>query len=311
MQQTAKILEFKNPITPLEKLIDLFLTDYESPGTKKVYWSELNLFFNFLGHGFYDSITPQEIRVYRDTFKDMLPATKLRKLVILRSFFNFLVGIELIKKNPADSIRLPKVDDNKQVRYLNYEQAKELLNFIRNSKGNPEVKLRDIACINLALRSGLRISEIHFLNISSIVDKGDYYRINVTGKGNKSRNVDSSKGIGIIEPVLEYLKFRNAPKEGDYPVFVSIKKGFGKNRTDNRMPVSTIFQRLKIWSRKLGLNIHFHGLRSSFSLAVHNNCDIESLRLTLGHSDLSTTGRYLRKIGNPRNYCTDSSKRYF
>ena len=135
---------------------------------------------------------------------------------------------------------------------------------------------------------------------------GDHYRVYIRrGKGGKSRAIDVGKNVGIAEPIFKYLDARGAIK-GAYPVFVSEKKGYGKYREDDRITKTTIWTRLKYYSNKIGINIHPHGCRHSFSIFCNEGgCDLNELRKTLGHSSLTTTQIYISRINQGRNRTTD------
>ena len=116
---------------------------------------------------------------YNDSTK-----TKARKISAIKSWFKYLHNtVELITKNPAEKLELPKLQKRNPV-YLTLSESEKVINSIKEEK-NEFNRTRDLCIILIFLTCGLRISELTGINIESIKDD----KLSVIGKGNKERIV--------------------------------------------------------------------------------------------------------------------------
>ena len=147
--------------------------------------------------------------------------------------------------------------------------------------------LRDKAMLELLYGCGLRASELAGLKISGINFAQGYLR--VWGKGKRERLVPiGNKAIKAVQEYLQNLR----PKlvsihSGDF-LFLS-KSGHPLNRIE-------VWRIFKHYTHKAGfpINIVTHDMRRAFAThLLQGGADLDSVRLMLGHANLSTTQRYL------------------
>ena len=131
--------------------------------------------------------------------------------------------------------------------------------------------MRDGVLVLLAIRSGLRRSELANLERQDIHDN---FLIVKQGKGKKDRVVPLSKKVA---PLLhEFIK--------DMP---PSQKIFGLNPTSLGMKIKAI-------AKKAGVPIHTHSLRHIFATTLlESGANIKQVQELLGHTNLSTTQVYL------------------
>ncbi|HKL99067.1 MAG TPA: integrase, partial [Mobilitalea sp.] len=90
---------------------------------------------------------------------------KKRKLVSLRSFYNYYYKKEMILTNPASLVNVPKLHEKEIVR-LEIDEVARLLDEVENAenmtktqqKYHEKTKLRDLALMTLLLGTGIRVS---------------------------------------------------------------------------------------------------------------------------------------------------------
>jgi len=203
-----------------------------------------------------------------------------RALSAIRSFFRFLIQRKQIKQNPCATIKTPKTEKKPLPNLLDVDQMARLLEISRDDP----LSLRDLAIMELAYSSGLRLSEIVALDIDSI-DLNDHV-VTLHGKGGKMRIVPV--GRFAIKAIEAWQQVRNTLTPADETaLFVS--------RSGRRLGQRSIQQRLKQWAIKQGLDshVHPHMLRHSFASHLLESCgDLRAVQELLGHADISTTQIY-------------------
>jgi len=227
-------------------------------------------------------VTHQELQnfISEQHLKGLSPASLRRKLSSIRSFYKFLLDRDLVNLNPAEGIRLPKLE-KKLPKVLDVDQMSGLLN--RNEQ-TEDLLIRDFAMFELMYSSGLRVSEISGLDISML--KLEEGMVKVLGKGSKQRIVPV--GNLALKALDKWLKIRpNMLKEYSEALFI------GKNGT--RLGVRSIQKRLDRLGKIKHLEQHVspHMLRHSFaSHMLESSGDLRAVQEMLGHSDISTTQIY-------------------
>ena len=207
------------------------------------------------------------------------PKSLQRVLASIRSFYLFLQGEGIAKKNPAEGVRAPK-GAKRLPDTLDADQMARLLEI----PGDDPETVRDRAIMELLYSSGLRLAEMISTGLTDIdLSQG---LITVTGKGNKTRIVPVvSKAL---EALRAWLKVRGQmAKMDDITLFVSVRGG----------PLSprSVQARLKHWGRVQGVQqgIYPHLLRHSFaSHVLESSGDLRAVQELLGHANISTTQIY-------------------
>ena len=153
---------------------------------------------------------------------------------------------------------------------------------IAKSKGH-QGPVRDQCIIELALGSGLRVSELAALKIEDIdLKRGGNTLIVRHGKGDKLRQVKFSSSLKTL--IQEYLDYRTS----DSPyLFVS-------ERQDHMFPTA-IQKVFKKWAKKAGLPARYsiHSCRHYYASALLRvSKNLRLVQQQLGHSNPSTTTVY-------------------
>ena len=128
-------------------------------------------------------------------------STILRKLSSLGHFFDFLVTENILKDNPFLQISIPKKNSKLPI-FLTNDQVDRLLEtakYVDSIKG-----LRLFTMIEILYATGIRVSELVGLKLSSLYEKENF--IFITGKGNKERLVPVDQNT--LSTIEKYLKVR-------------------------------------------------------------------------------------------------------
>lgn len=206
--------------------------------------------------------------------------TKSHYLTVLKSFYNYLLDNNIIKVNPCDNIKLPKID-KKLPKYLTVEEIDKLLD-IRLLK---PIDYRNKAMLEVLYGTGMRISELLNLELSNYYIEGKY--IKIMGKGSKERIIPiEDYTIKYLDLYInEYRKYL-LKKENNY-IFL--------NNHGNKMSRQGFFKILNELVKKSGIKkeISPHVIRHSFATHLLNNgADLRVIQELLGHENISTTEIY-------------------
>ncbi len=212
--------------------------------------------------------------------KSYSPASLSRKVAALRSFLKFLVregnlkDLEIGVEYPRQAKRLPQV--------LSVQEVEKL---IAVSFGSEPCHLRDRAILETLYATGLRVSELIFLNLDSLDFKGGFLRC--MGKGGKERLVPI--GQPALKALDEYLK-RGRPslaRSGSRTAALFL------NRRGKRLTRQGVWRILKKYSQEAGLKLSPHTLRHSFAThLLEGGADLKAVQEMLGHASLTTTQVY-------------------
>jgi tyrosine recombinase XerC len=274
-------------------IIDSFLITLEkernfSLHTIKAYKNDLTRFNLFLNQGKsrikFKEINRNDIRRFlADEYEnEYISKTVARRLATIKSFFKYLVKVELIENNVSIHIHSPKVPKN-----LPNFIDKNLMDVLMTSPPlDTLIGVRDRAVLELFYSTGVRLSELVNINIGDFhIDKK---LVQVIGKGNKERMIPYGK---TAESSIEnYLKMRNLsfkPVFARSPLFV--------NSSEKRISKRTIQRRMNNYIKLVadGKSVGPHLLRHTFAThLLDNGADIRAVKDLLGHSSLSSTQIY-------------------
>jgi len=219
--------------------------------------------------------------------RNLSTRTIVRNLVVVRTFFRFLVQEGILRENPIENLESPKVE-KKLPEILTLREIEQLLE--RPDLQTPLGK-RDRAMLEMLYATGMRVSELTQLPTQQVSLEGGY--VLLYGKGSKERIVPL--GSEAMKWVTLYLKeSRGILAKGKESPFLFI------NRSGKAMSRQRFWKSLKEYSRRAGLRkrITPHLLRHSFaSHLLERGADLRSVQMMLGHVDISTTQIYTHVTG--------------
>lgn len=262
-----------------------------SDNTKNAYETDLFDFSEFLNNEDVSKITYDDITSYINHLYDKKEKDKsiARKIVSIRTFFNYLMKERKIKVNPSEKLESPKLKKTLP-NTLSLKEVDKLLSI----KPKDAKDWRNKAMIELMYGTGMRVSELVNLELNDINLRDNYVR--VYGKGKKERIVFMAD---VTTDVLDkYINiYRNSLLKGYLTdkVFLS---SYGKGITRQGF-----FKILKKEAEKAGIKKSFspHTLRHSFAThLLENGADLRSIGEMLGHENIKTTQIYTHLSNNKK-----------
>ena len=213
--------------------------------------------------------------------------TIVRNLVVIRTFFRFLVQEGILNVNPVEEIESPEV-----ARTLpEILTLKEVEHLLEQPNIQTPLGIRDRAMLEMLYATGMRVSELTRLPIHQVNLEGGY--VLLYGKGSKERVVPM--GIEAMKWLTLYLNTaRERLAKGRESPFLFI------NRSGKGMSRQRFWRSVKIYGRRAGLRkrITPHLFRHSFaSHLLERGADLRSVQMMLGHADISTTQIYTHVTG--------------
>ena len=215
-----------------------------------------------------------------------------RKISSLNHFFNFLLEEEVITKNPVNQIQSPKKEKSLPSILTNKEVDK-LLNEARKKDTYEGIRLN--AMVQILYSTGIRISELVQMKLSSIYERKNFFLIH--GKGNKERlvPVDSMTLENLNKYLIVRKKFINKSVNEQW-LFPS---KFSKSGHITRQRLNQLLHQLSVNAGVQSKLVSPHKLRHAFAThLLANGIDLRSLQVMLGHADISTTQIYTHVLND-------------
>ena len=244
-------------------------------------------------------ITSQDISRYLTIYKDQgkKERTVARKRAALSRFFTYLTANRQIEYNPVVAAVKVKIHKTDEVIHLDEKEQIQLLNDIdtgdaltkNQQKYHERYRMRDYALITLLLDTGMRVSELHGIDIPDF--DMEECSVIITRKGGNIQTLYFSDETRDI--INDYIEERTSI-EGEFydpngPLFVT-KKGA-------RLSVRAIEVLVKKYAVSSipgkGQKISPHKMRSSFAMSYYKSeRDILALQKKLGHASLAVVNAY-------------------
>jgi integrase/recombinase XerD len=268
-----------------QQLIDLWVQG-RSPHTQRAYRADAERFLQFAGVSL-PQVTLGLIQMYADSLAEagLAPATIHRTMSAVKSIFAFGHRLGYLQFDVARPLRLSAVRDTLNERILDESEVQKILAMERHP--------RNAAILRLLYVAGLRVSELCSLKWKDLRARNEGGQVTVMGKRGKTRSILVPEKTWMILTAL-----RDGAAE-DAPVFQSRRRG--------PLHPSQILRIVKAAAKKAGIakEISPHWFRHAHaSHALDRQAPISLVQATLGHADVSSTGRYLH--ARP----SDSSSRY-
>jgi integrase/recombinase XerD len=204
------------------------------------------------------------------------PATVMRKVSALRSFYRYLVREEIIAADPCANLPAPQLI-RRLPNVLSIEEVEGLLSQPDPSKPRG---LRDRGMLELLYATGLRVSELVGLRRGDV--NMDLRLLRCVGKGSKERIVP------VGRPALRALRAYLDSRRDASPVLFLGNKGKPLTRV-------AFWRIIARYARQAGVQtpISPHTLRHSFAThMLDGGADLRAIQELLGHANIVTTQIY-------------------
>ena len=210
-----------------------------------------------------------------------------RKIASLKSYFNFLVNIDIIESSPLKGHKNLKSSSKIVIPFSEDEIMQVFENF-----NDSKISDRDKLIIEIFYSTGLRREELINIKIKDIFFQEGL--IKILGKRSKERM------IPILPSLSKNLKNFISNNNNSNYLFETKKL--------KKISVSTVYRLINKYFRLVSSKVKVspHVLRHTFATHMLNNgADINTIKEILGHSSLSSTQIYtkikLPKIVNDYN----------
>jgi integrase/recombinase XerC len=276
--------------------LDALLIDYlqylyverkASPATHSAVQRECGFFFDYCRTRGLTTPLQIDLHIVRDFIarknRDGLQAPTLRRyLSCIRGVFRHALKLGVVQHNPAVGVRGPKGS-----RVLPKVITADALGAALNQTPGEALPLRDHAMVELFYSAGLRLAELHGLDLpAGAQSTGFPDELRVLGKGRKQRIVPV--GRRARDALDRWLQARAQLAAFDERALFVGPRG-------RRLSRAGIGIALNRWAARTGLPAHLHPHKLRHSFATHlleNSGDLRAVQELLGHASLATTQIY-------------------
>lgn len=215
------------------------------------------------------------------------------KLQRVKAFLNYMVEIEVIKKNPAQDIERAKEDIKIEV-FTDYH-IKQMLNYYRRIKHRDKsfYAYRDYMIIVFLLGTGFRLTETCNTKWTDIDFKNQ--SISVFGKNRRKDTIPiTEKLVSELATYKVYCEqYFGIDNLNDY-VFTN---RYNKQLTPNA--VKNVFKRLAKIMNFRDVRLSAHTFRHTFCMrCIQSGMPTFAVQRMMRHSSISVTERYAAMWGN-------------
>ena len=219
----------------------------------------------------YLKVTEETILEYMEYLREenKKESTISRSLASIRSFYQYLIRVKKIKKDP-------NILTSKEVELL-LDQPKDV-----DLKGT-----RDKAMLEFAYATGMRVTEMISLDIDDV--KLDEGYVVCRGRS-KSRNIPlGSMSLKALKEYIDDARPYLIRDESEEALFVNVN--------GTRLTRQGFWKIVKYYKEQAHIekDITPHVLRHSFAThLLQNGADLKAIQTMLGHSDISSTQVYMQ-----------------
>jgi site-specific recombinase XerD len=270
-----------------------------SEQTSKSNRVDLDLFKTFIQANGYEAISGpavMQFQYYLKNDRNNSGGSINRKIFTLRSYSHFLTLMDVPGAQSLPFYDVLKIRQGYRNRpnALTVDQMCLLFETICR---DTVLGIRDYAVYALMYQTGLRVGEVHHLDLDCLDFKN--HKLLVTGKGGKRRELHMTAELGQI--LSEWLAVRPFVHQSEQhnAVFIS-KKG-------NRLAIRTMEDNFKKLLAASSLDLPFkvscHTLRHSFASHLNDkDVDILIIQSLLGHASTRSTEPYIHpSLGKVRH----------
>ena len=213
--------------------------------------------------------------------REYAPTTVARKVAAVKSFCHFLRRQGLADSDPTEKIESPRVD-----RYLpKAASVDEVVRLLSQLDGGSSTAQRDKAMLELLYGTGMRVTELVSLNVSSV--DLEQNAVSCAGRGGRSRAIPF--GQSVRASLVSYVERIRPALLGS-----RICDALFLNHHGERLTRQGFWLIIKGYAKLAGIaDLTPHTLRHSFAThLLSNGADLRSVQELLGHSSIATTQIY-------------------
>ena len=266
-----------------------------SPNTQQSYMRDIKQYLSYLAEIGVNSLAKTNkstiiTYILHLQKKGRATATISRNIASIRLFYQYMVNNKIIAQNPALELVSPKVE-KKLPQVLSTGEVQLLL---EQPKCDDLKGYRDKAMLELLYATGIRVSELIYLNSSDI----DYEKASLICK-HSAKNRTISINPSAMLALIDYIN-----KSRGFLIQDPSTEALFVNVNGHRLTRQGFWKIIKQYRRQANINkeITPHTLRHS--LATHllrSGAKLGFVQAVMGHSDISSTQVYARIARNNEN----------
>lgn len=264
--------------------------------TLLAYSRDLQDFSGWLVHNnqTFDSASQDEVEAYliNCDAQGLAKSTRARRLSAIKQIYRFAFEESWREDNPAIQIKGPG-REKKLPQTLDVLEVDRLLDAARQSGRNIRDRLRNTCMMELLYATGMRVSELVSLPVSSA--RGDPRMLLVLGKGGKERMVPlSPPARAALEAwVAERDLMQEEAAANGLPNSKYLFPSRGKSGFLTRHRFYLLIKEFAVSGGVSPNKVTPHTLRHAFAThLLANGADLRSIQTLLGHVDVATTEIY-------------------
>ena len=245
-------------------------------------------------HDFYISLLTKEHGVGKRYHEGYSNRSIKDISLVLKASLAEAVSLEILKKNPADNVKVPKKPEEMKLRpYVSSDQCADFLEEIRGHR----LELP----FTFAIYYGMRRSEILGLKWSAVRDGKIYVehtvsRMRTTQAKDRTKTEAGYRSYPLSDEIKTRLQELKTAQEcnrsllGDDYQDSDYVFTWEDGRPYTTDYVSRAFKKVVRRSDRLSSDLTLHSLRAScISILVHKGVDIKDIQTWVGHRDIQTT----------------------
>ncbi len=259
--------------------------------TLRAYRTDLTQFCDHFPESDILKTTPEMLeQFFADLHQKYKPKTVKRKIASLKALFHYFEYKGLIERNPFSKLHVKFREPILLPKTIPLHTVETFLSTIYNQISSAKTAyqrknaLRDAAVIELLFATGIRISELCYLNVNDInlYDRS----ILIYGKGSKERKVQI--GSDDVVNILEKYK-------SNYEKEINNCNYFFVTQNGNRLSDQAVRRMIKKYTSLAAIDLHItpHMFRHTFATSLlEADVDIRYIQEMLGHSSINVTEIY-------------------
>jgi site-specific recombinase XerD len=287
-----------------ENVLSTYLRRYDRENTRRAYRRDLTQFFGT------DEVTPEMVvqasfmHVNRHIEKlqqdDLKASTIRRKVAAIRGFFDWLLALDVIDRNPADKNLIRTVRaSNKQDQTMTFLTKAQASALIDATDEAGEAAMRDRTLITTLIHCVLRRSEAASMDVEHIRALGRYWVLDLPeAKGGSDQYVKiPAHVVDQIDDMKQHYGIVSGP----------LWRSFSNRNRGDRISANTIYRIVRRTAERAGLpDIGAHALRhTGCTLAIESGASLQQVQTHARHKNIETTMMYIHQRDKLRDSAAD------
>lgn len=274
-----------------------FIHNFSSEHTRDAYTRDLRKFLGFIQDRFRLMDETKVEHAHVVAFKDLLlkedysPRSVNRLLATLWSFYDYLMDLDLVEKNPVGRVKRFSIPKEVKTQDLSDEEVMHLLAAIDTRL--PSGKLHK-AILTLFFTTGMRHREVSHLQFKNLDEQNGYTVVRYFAKGHREMVTPlNPKAEATLSDYLQWAEAEGYSMTPEDYIFRGTK-----NNVNRPLDPKTLNYIIKRYAKKIGVrgDITIHSARSTvIGMLLDKGHPLERVADFVGHRDISMTKAYNKR----------------